>query len=81
MLNFRTPSTATDFATVAIAGVKYIWLCFNSGNDARIANAKRLGILLLSPGLIGGGEYTCFLNGNENACTPECLCGMHRSRL
>ena len=24
-----------------------------------------------SPDMIGGGEYTCFLNGNENACTPE----------
>lgn len=24
-----------------------------------------------SPDMIGGGEYTCFLEGNENACTPE----------
>lgn len=24
-----------------------------------------------SPDMIGGGEYTCFLEGNDAACTPE----------
>jgi glycerophosphoryl diester phosphodiesterase len=45
MLNFGTLSTATDFATVAATGVKYI--CYGTteaGNDARIANAKAAGL-------------------------------------
>lgn len=29
-----------------------------------------------SPDMIGGGEYTCFLNGNENACTPGDVCAV-----
>jgi len=45
MLNFGTLSTATDFATVAATGVKYI--CYGTteaGNDTRIANAKAAGL-------------------------------------
>jgi len=45
MLNFGTLSTATDFATVAATGVKYI--CYGTteaGNDARIASAKAAGL-------------------------------------
>jgi glycerophosphoryl diester phosphodiesterase len=45
MLNFGKLSTATDFATIAATGVKYI--CYGTteaGNDARIANAKAAGL-------------------------------------
>jgi len=45
MLNFWALSTATDFATVAATGVKYIgYGTTEAGNDARIANAKAAGL-------------------------------------